>query len=65
MKADIDAARRHQVLVKTYPDGESRMACSLPGMQAAIALSNLSGDALALETLQKFLVAAAKKLGGG
>ncbi len=41
------------------------MACSLPGMQAAIALSNLSGDALALETLQKFLVAAAKKLGGG
>ncbi|AHF75772.1 Regulatory protein, IclR-family [Sodalis praecaptivus] len=65
LKGDIDAARRHQVLVKTYADGESRMACLLPGMQAAIALSNLSGDTLALETLQKFLVAAAKKLGGG
>lgn len=64
IKADIDAARRHQVLVKAWPDNEYRMACMIPGMQAAIALSNLSGEKLELETLKTFLVSAAQKISG-
>ncbi|WP_413739723.1 helix-turn-helix domain-containing protein [Sodalis sp. RH14] len=65
IKEDIDGARRHQVLVKHYPPQEYRMACTIPGMQAAIALSNLSGERLELETLKKFLVSAAQKISGG
>lgn len=65
IKEDIDSARRHQVLVKRYPPQEYRMACAIPGMQAAIALSNLSGERLELETLKTFLVSAAQKISGG
>lgn len=65
IRADIEAARRHQVLVKVWPDGDARMACIIPGMQAAIALSNLSGEKLELEALKAFLVSAAQKISGG
>ncbi len=64
LKADIEAARRHQVFIKSWAEGEYRMACTLPGMQAAMALSNLSGDALEMEKLKTFLISAAKKIGG-
>lgn len=62
---DLAQARKHQVLVKSYQDNEYRMACMIPGQQAAIALSNFTGNPQGLEKLKTFLLSAAKRIGGG
>lgn len=62
LRHDLEEARRHQVFVKTYGDRDYRMACQIPGMQAAIALSNLQGDELDIDSLCQFLITAARKI---
>lgn len=63
LKKDIDEARHHQVFGKAYGPGD-RLACIIPGMQAAIALSNIQGDTLNIDSLRQFLVSAARKISG-
>lgn len=62
LRNDIEEARRHQVFVKTYGERDYRMVCQIPGMQAAIALSNLQGEMLDIDSLRQFLISAAKKI---
>lgn len=64
LKSDIEEARRHQVFGKTFNDTDYRMACIIPGMQAAIALSNIQGDKLDIAKLRDFLISAARKISG-
>jgi len=64
LKRDIEEARRHQVFGKTFNETDYRMACIIPGMQAAIALSNIQGDKLDIDKLRHFLISAARKISG-
>lgn len=64
LKKDLDEARHHQVFGKAYGPGDYRLACIIPGMQAAIALSNIQGDPLNIDSLRQFLVSAARKISG-
>ncbi|MCU5771778.1 helix-turn-helix domain-containing protein [Erwiniaceae bacterium BAC15a-03b] len=61
---DLALARKNQVFVKSFQDDEYRMACMIPGMQAAIALSNFTGSVKDLDKLKTFLLCAAQKIGG-
>ncbi|MDL4915128.1 MAG: transcriptional regulator [Enterobacterales bacterium endosymbiont of Blomia tropicalis] len=64
LRKDIDEARRHQVFAKDFGRGDHRLACNIPGMQAAIALSNISSEKMDIESLRLYLVSAAKKISG-
>ena len=64
LRSDIEEARRHQVFGKTFHETDYRMACIIPGMQAAIALSNIQGDKLDIDKLRHFLISAARKISG-
>jgi len=62
LKNDIQEARRHQVFEKVYSQTDYRLACIIPGMQAAIALSNIQGDKLNIDSFRQFLMTAAQKI---
>lgn len=64
LKNDIENARHHQVYGKAYSEQDYRLACIIPGMQAAIALSNIHGDRLNIDSLRQFLMSAARKISG-
>lgn len=64
LEKDIGEARRHQVFNKSFGADDYRMACIIPGTQAAIALSNLNDDQLDIESLKQFLISAARKISG-
>lgn len=64
LRKDIDEARRHQVFAKDFGRGDHRLACNIPGMQAAIALSNISSEKMDIESLRLYLVSAAKEISG-
>ncbi|OON42082.1 transcriptional regulator [Izhakiella australiensis] len=64
LQKDIEEARRHQVFGKAWSATDYRLACNIPGMQAAIALSNISGDRLDIDSLRRFLISAAKRISG-
>lgn len=65
LQQDIEQARQHQVFAKEWQPGDYRLACIIPGMQAAIALSNIRSDKVNVESLRQFLVSAARKIGSG
>jgi len=64
LQTDIEQARQHQVFGKAWAPGDYRLACIIPGMQAAIALSNIAGDKVNIDTLRQFLISAARKISG-
>jgi len=64
LEKDLEEARRHQVFSKVFSADDYRMACIIPGTQAAIALSNLNDDQLNIESLKRFLISAAGKISG-
>lgn len=64
LKQDIDEARRHQVFAKDFGPGDYRLACNIPGMQAAIALSNINSEKMDMASLRLYLISAAKKISG-
>ncbi|MBK0000693.1 helix-turn-helix domain-containing protein [Erwinia sp. S38] len=64
LRQDIDEARRHQVFAKDFGPGDYRLACNIPGMQAAIALSNINSERMDTASLRLYLTAAARKISG-
>jgi IclR family transcriptional regulator, KDG regulon repressor len=64
LRKDIDEARRHQVFSKDFGMNDYRLACNIPGMQAAIALSNINSEKMDIESLRLYLTSAAKKISG-
>jgi DNA-binding IclR family transcriptional regulator len=64
LRNDIDEARRHQVFAKDFGSGDYRLACNIPGMQVAIALSNINSQYMDIESLRLYLTSAAKKISG-
>lgn len=64
LRKDIEEARRHQVFAKAFGPDDYRLACNIPGMQAAIALSNISSEKMDLESLRLYLTSAAEKISG-
>ncbi len=64
LRNDIDESRRHQVFAKDFGAGDYRLACNIPGMPAAIALSNISSEKMDIESLRLYLTSAAKKISG-
>lgn len=64
LKNDIEQARRHQVFAKAYGQHDYRLACNIPGMPAAIALSNINSEKMDVDMLSLYLISAAKKISG-